>query len=324
MKYTNTSRTLSLLIHGLLILAFGALGFYFAFFVVPQFWFRDSGAQHYWTENLIDGSYFLYLELATIGMTIFVLSIFGFYYAIKGLTHEKDDEPVRKSLTVFIAEGWFIAIVALLQGSLLFDLLANSSSYAFVIVMGLVIAVIALIATNIPMVKMYDGKNPRPLFFALCAMAFVATIFIAIEVGIGIIGNSFQIYADKHYVSQQLILLFVMNFVGAILFLLGAVFVRKEGKDKVVASFASSGFSVLGIGMILFGIFDIILDDSATLTYVHFNLITKWYSANTSQNFGFGFPVMSIVIGAVVLLGSLALIYTSFVPKASKEVTNKQ
>lgn len=318
MKYTNTSRTLSLLIHGLLILAFGALGFYFAFFVVPQYYFHGS-LQHYFTENLIDGSYFLYLELAVIGMTIFFLSLFGFYHAIKGLTDERNDEPVRKSLTVFIAEGWFIAIVALLQGSLLFDLLANSTSYAFVIVMGLIIAIIALIATNIPMVKMYDGKDPKPLFFSLCAMGFIATAIIAIEVGVGIIGNGLQTYADKNYVAQQLILLFTMNFIAAVILLLAAIFVCKEGKEKLVACLTSGAFSVLGIGMILYGIFDIVLDDSAATNYVHLNLITKWYSSSTSQVFGYGFPIMSIIVGSVVVLGSLALVFSSFQEKTKKK-----
>lgn len=303
MKYQSTSRTLSFLFHAIITLAFGALGLYFGAFVVPQF-FTASYMQ--WRDSLFDAPYFLYLEFAVIGFTFMVLSAYGTYEAWLGLSHPNDDVPVVKSLTVFVVEGWIISLALLLHGVLLFDVTANGTNMAFAVVMALIFAILMLIATNIPMVKLYDGKDQKQLLFFLLVGATIFTGFMAIEVGIGLLLMLRETFSAKMPSLYMLLTMVVQNLIAFVFFLLSALFVKK-GKTSLAGYLASGSAFALGAGLVVYGALDMTFYDKP----VHFNLVDTPIHGAAQNNFGYGFPVMAIVVGAVVIAGACYLIWNA-------------
>lgn len=305
MKYQSTSRVLSFLFHTIIFLAFGALGMYFGAFVVPQFF--TSGVME-WRESLFDAPYFLYLEFAVIGFTYFVLSGYGAYQAWLGLSHPNDDAPVVKSLTVFIVEGWIISLALLLHGVLLFDVTANGTNMAFAVVMALIFAILMLIATNIPMVKLYDAKDQKQLIGFLLMGAVVFTGFMIIEVGLGLVLTINETYSAKMPTVYMLLTLLCQNVIAFVLSLLAAIAIKK-GKSSLAGYLTSGASFGLGAGLVIYGALDMVYYDKP----VHFNLIGSPIQGFVTEQtkFGYGFPIMCIVVGAAMLAAACYLIWNA-------------
>jgi len=295
------------LFHVLIVLAFGALGMYFGCFVAPQYFshfFAD------WTEYLFQAAYFLYLELAVIGFTFFVISIYGAIEAYKSLANPHDDAPVVNSLSAFVAEGWILSIGLLLQGVLLFDVVSNdnSSNMAFTVVVSLVFAIILLIATNIPMVKLYDGRDQNQLLVHLLRGVGVFAVAMAVETGLSLILTLLETYSGKAAVSYFLGIMVISNAIVAVLSFLAAKKI-KDGNAKIAGYLASGMTFAYAAGFIVYGALDMVYYEST----VHFNHTGAGFNdqASNVSNFGYGFPIMCIVIGAVLLAASAYLIWYS-------------
>ena len=309
MKYANTSRTLSFLAHLLIVLAFGALGLYFGAFVVPEYFGTDPT---YFTKSLFSGAYLLYLELAVVGLSFAVISGYGLFYSVKGLMNPRDDAPVVKALTTLIVEGWAAAIFFLLQAVLFFDLTGNNgadSNLVFVIVMSLLIAIIFLIATNIPMVKLYDGKDQKPLLHGFIGGAMVFTCAIALEAGLSLIVNAANTSVNVWKQSEINLLLLTItlsNLVAFVLLLLSWLNNFKKG-NKLPGFMAGGAVIAVGIGLIIYGVLTIVWRDNG----IHLNYALeegKTYIFG-GAHWGYGFPIMNLVVGAVTsVLGGYIMI----------------
>lgn len=320
MKYANTSRTLSFLAHLLIVLAFGALGLYFGAFVVPEYFGTDP---KYFAEFLFDGAYLLYLELAVVGLSFAVISGYGLFHAVKGLMNPRDDEPVVKALTTLIVEGWAAAIFFLLQAVLFFDLTGSNgadSNLVFVIIMSLLITIILLIATNIPMVKLYDGKDQKPLLRGFIGGAMVFTAAIALEAGLSLLVNATNTSLNVWKQSEINLLLLTVtlaNLVAFVLLLLAWLNNFKNG-NKLPGFMAGGAVIAVGIGLIIYGVLTIVWRDNG----IHLN-----YALESGKNYifgakwGFGFPIMNLVVGAVTCaLGGYVMIAGS---KAKAEIAKR-
>ena len=296
MKYANTSRTLSFLAHLLIVLAFGALGLYFGAFVVPEYFGTDP---KYFAEFLFDGAYLLYLELAVVGLSFAVISGYGLFHAVKGLMNPRDDEPVVKSLTTLIVEGWAVGLFFLLV--LFFDLTGSNgadSNLVFVIIMSLLIAIILLIATNIPMVKLYDGKDQKPLLRGFIGGAMVFTCAIALEAGLSLLVNatnsSLNVWKQSE-INLLLLTVTLANLAAFVLLLLAWLNNFKKG-NKLPGFMAGGAVIAVGIGLIIYGVLTIVWRDNG----IHLN-----YALESGKNYvfgakwGYGFPIMNLVVGAV-------------------------
>ena len=312
MKYTNTSRTLSLLAHALIVLAFGALGLYFGAFVVPEYFGTDPT---YFTKDLFSGAYLLYLELAVVGLSMATISGYGLFYAIKGLINPRDDEPVVKSLTTLIIEGWAAGLFFLLQAVLFFDLTGNNgpnSNLVFVIIMSLLIAIIFLIATNIPMVKLYDGKDQKPLLLGFIGAAMVFTCAIALEAGLSLIVNmaNTSVNTWKQSEINCLLLTITLSNLAAFVLLLLAWLNKFKNGTKVPGFMAGGAVIAVAAGLIIYGILTIVWRDNG----IHLNYALeegKTYIFG-GKNWGYGFPIMNLVVGAVTgALGGYIMIAAS-------------
>lgn len=322
MKYTSTSRTLSLIAHALIFLAFGFMGIWFGFFVVPQYlggdaahWYSDSGLA--FNTN---GSFFLWFELAVIGLSFMIISGIGFYHALKSLQDIRNDEPAVKSFIALICEGWISAVFFLLQASLFWDLTANGN-VAFVIIMAIIIAIILLIATNIPMVKIFDQRDQKPLLRAFIGSAALVLIIIAIEAALGLIGSS--TWANqKVQVSYLLMVVIAANFVAAIFAFFGWLVMGKNKEEKgvrVATYLAAGSLCFVGVGLMVYGIMDICYQYAPGSSTV--NLAAHLYNKDLSE-FDLGFGIMGIVLGSLSLIGSLILAYFANhdAPKAIKNL----
>jgi hypothetical protein len=318
MKYQSTSRTLCFLFHALIIAAFGSLGMFFGVFVVPEYF---STFNHYFVS--IDGDYFLFLELAVLGLVLLTLSVFGLIYAIKGILKPSDDEPVVKSLTFFVAEGWVVSAFFLLQGVLLFDVVSfgDSKNLAFVIIMALLFAIMLLIATNIPMVRLYDGRDQTPLLATLSLSAGIVGLFLGVEVLSNLVfnwlrgENSFSAY---HEVNLLLGIIVGVGLVIAVLGILASVLIKKKGaKGLTIGGFLNSAsVFVLGGGLLSYAFVDMLVDSDKTLL-IHFNSKDRSWG-------GYGFDVMAIIVGALAILGSVYFFVATSKDAKNKSLPNKK
>lgn len=308
MKYTSTSRTLSLMAHALIFLAFGFMGIWFGFFVVPQYlggtpdyFYRDSGLS--FNTN---GSFFLWFELAVVGLAFMVISTLGFIDAFKAIQNPHDDEPAVRSFSALICEGWIAAIFFLLQACLLWDLTANGN-LVFVIVMALLIAIILLIATNIPMVKIFDQRDQTPLLCDFIGSAALTCLVVGVEAALALIGAA--TWANQRVqVSHLLYVIIAVSIVSAIFAFVGWLRLKKEKSDKSLkfASFMSAGaIAVTGAGLLVYGIMDIVYQYAPGSTSVA--LPVHLYMKDLSFDLGFG--VMAIVLGSLLLIGAFAVAY---------------
>lgn len=303
MKYQGTSRTLSFLFHALIALLFGALALYFGIFVVPEFF--TSGLMK-WRESLFDAPYFLYLEFAVIGFTFMLLSGYGCYQGWLGLSKPNDDAPVIKSLTIFVVEGWILSLALLLHGVLLFDVTANGTNMAFAVIIAIIFAILMLIATNIPMVKLYDGKDQKQLLFFLLLGATIFTGFMVLEVGAGLLLMLPETFSAKMPSLYMLLTMVCQNAVAFVCFLLSALSVKK-GKLGATGYLAAGGTFGLALGLLVYGSLDMVFYDKP----VHFNLLDSPIHGAAQNAFGYGFPVMCIVVGAVLLGAAIFLIWNA-------------
>ena len=309
MKYTSTSRTLSLLAHAVIFLAFGFMGIWFGFFVVPQYlganpdyFYHDSGLN--FDTN---GAFFLWFELAVIGLVFMVISLLGFIQALKSLKDIRNDEPAVRSFSALICEGWIAAIFFLLQGALLWDLTANGN-LVFLIVMALLVAIVLLIATNIPMVKIFDQRDQTPLLRDFIGSASLVALAMGVEATLGLIG-ALTWANQKTQIFDLLYIIIIASFVTAILaffgwFILGK---NKTAKGLKVSSLLSSGaIAVTGIGLLAYGILDIVYQYAPGSSSVP--LAVHLYNKNLSE-FDLGFGIMAIVIGSLLLIGAIVVAY---------------
>lgn len=316
MKYSQTARSLSVVFHGIIALAFGCLGLYFGFFVVPEFF--NPVVKDQFTLYLFTGSYLLYFELAVIGLSMFLVSTYGLVKGCLSIT-KKSDEELVKSFSAFISEGWIISIFFLLQGALLFDLTTqreSGSNPAFVVVAGIILAIIFLIATNIPMVKLFDGKDSSILVTRL-AWGFGTTLIV---MGLLALCSLPGLYvasataADGDYQLQLWLLVLAGLVPGGLLTFLG-FYARKTGKNTGVVSTGVIGASglIIGVCMLIVGVLEVvgISDDDSFHT-----LLTT-----TGKPVGYGYPVMLIILGALVAIATLDVVAYSLKPKADKVQT---
>lgn len=306
-KYQNTSRVLVLSFQILIFLLFGAFGCYFGFFAVPFYLTSNP------TLNGIVSSgygYNLFLELAVIGLSEMTIAIYGIVQGIKGVREPRNDAPVRKGFTTFIVQGYLAAAFFFLNAFVFFDLV-KGTNLIFVIVMSVIITIVLMIATNIPMVRLYDNEDQKPLLVAMALGFGVASLWIAIMCGMTLAG-SFTVATEAGYTQMRLLLL--VGVVGGLLIaaLLGTasrflIKGKKENSSKIAGYLSGGALGIGGIVFLLNGILDIVWQDDLC----HLNYATRAFDS-------FSYPVMSIVFGSLLLIGTIALSVLSSKDKNTK------
>lgn len=303
MKYGNTSRTLSLIFHLLIGLVFGALGLYYGAFVTPLYWTTNQAL----FTNFQVFAFNFNLELAVLGLSLFLISIYGFIQAVKSILKPSDDELVVKSFVAFIAEGYVGAFFALANAAIYFDLL-SFGSIPFIVIMGLLLGIILLIAANIPMVRIFDGRDSKPLLSGLAYSAGVFFGILALELFASLVGiwsRGSNVLSFNFQVSSLLGFSGLAIAIAAVLSLFaGLVIAKNKGAKPLTLGgyLASVAIMVVGGTVAGNGIFDLYFKDVGS---VHMESKSLAFT-------GLAYPVCSMVFGAAIIgVGIAFLIVTA-------------
>jgi multisubunit Na+/H+ antiporter MnhF subunit len=308
MKYSNTARVLSFLFHLILVLAFGVLGVYFGFFVVP-FHF-DSGIKMNFMNDFINGfALTLDIELAVLGLSIFVISLYGLIQATKGLLAPSDDKVMVKSFTAFVGDGYVASAFFAACAFLYFDPIANNNM-AFAIVMCVLLMIIFLIATNIPMYRLFEGKETTEQLVGLSLTAAIGLGFIGLMNAVScvncLIMMSRMAFTGDVQFALQLGVAAVTNLIAAgFMIASGAVIGKKGAADKKAVAlggyFSSGAFFFLGAALLSAGVMDLVWKDKS------YHLDS--YSAAFT---GYGYPSMAITLGSLAIIGAVVFAIVTY------------
>ena len=294
-KYQSTSRVLVLIFQILIFAAFGAFGCYFGFFAVPFYLTADPTLGRIVSTGY---AYNLFLELAVIGLSEMTIAIYGIVQGVKGVLEPRNDKPVVKGFTAFIVEGYVAAAFFFLNAALFFDLI-KGTNLTFVIIMSSIITIALMIATNIPMVRLYDNLDQKPLLASLSRGFGVVGAWVFILTGLTLIGS--YTYTRAHATMIRTFLLLASLCGLAIALLLGfaghLLSAPKSEKSSKIAGYLSSGaIGVSGILFLVNGILDI-----AWRNYkCHLNFAEEVAGAD------YAYPVMSIILGSIFIIGAIA------------------
>jgi multisubunit Na+/H+ antiporter MnhF subunit len=310
MKYSNTARVLSFLFHLILVLAFGVLGVYFGFFVVP-FLFAE-GIRDNFINNAIRGfAPTLDIELAVVGLSIFIISLYGLIQAGKGLANPKDDKVMVKSFTAFIGDGYIASAFFAACAFLYFDPIANGK-LAFAIVMCVLLMIILLIATNIPMYRLFEGKETTEQLVGLSLTAAIGLGLVAIMNFAALIccmivtKNTTMTYGDN--ISIQLAVAAVTNLIACgFMIASGAVIGKKGSADKKAVAlggyFSSGAFFFVGGALLSAGTMDLVWHADKYL--LHLDSADRTFT-------GWGYGVMNVVIGGLAIIGAVVFAIVTY------------
>lgn len=304
MKYTNTSKTLCLVFHTLVFLAFAALGIYFGAFVVPGF-FSGSSIYAEFSANLkfITSSFVFYLELAVLGISLATVACKGVLDAVKAIRGGNDSDVVN-SFSAFIAEGWIAAIFFILNGGLFFGMISGEANIWFTIVMCLLLAIGLLIAVNIPTVKLFDGKDATPLIakLSLAGVGVGAPLFV-----LPVLSAIFLLPANVQAmnVGKVNIQLFAVAIIGAAILAASIVsmLTSKKGLAKASTLAVCASSLVAGADMITLAVLNFTWKDEKV-----FIIGNKFVGKLADIKWGTPFSIMLIVFGIAVLCLGLAAV----------------
>lgn len=155
MKYSSTTRLINTIVFAILAFGFGFLGIREGLLVAP-FIAVDGGP----VGNPEIG-WGLAAMLGVFGLTGLVISLYGLGNSVFSIIKEREDAPVRRSFASYVALGYTIAIFCLLNATWLYRLTSTNIGYedlGFVIVVFVILFLVAIIVSNIPLIRMF-GEN---------------------------------------------------------------------------------------------------------------------------------------------------------------------
>ena len=297
MKYSNTSRLLNVIFHGLIVLIFGALGVFFGLVVAPYYLAIDPLA---WLESgstFIDGSYTLWAGLGIVGLTIASVSGYGLYNGIRGILNPRDDEVVVKGFNAFIVDGYIAGIFCLLNAVLYFDGI-KGSSLGFAIIVMIILFIGLMIASNIPMVKLYDNKDQTPLLSTLLIGAGIFFAWAAVVTFFTLVGSWSQgVVSWSKIVNGKLLAFFLAYLVSAALLIISSILLRGGKAKKLVGHLSAGAILLAGGAFVSTGVLTLVYSDKA----IHLCGINRILPEH-----GNAFGIIAIIVGALVIIGAVA------------------
>lgn len=307
MRHSNTSKAVSLLLHGIIAVSFLAMGIYFSFFVVP---FAFTSNPLIFSEGLFKGSFYLYLEFGFVGLSLALISGYGFFEAYKSYSGKDAEKSIVNSLTAFIVEGWVVSVLLLGNASVFFDIMTSSGSIQFPIIVCTLLAIGLLVGTNIPMVKLYDGKDSKNLINHLVLGFAVVAISIAFDSLLAALGlwSSAKVFTTSFFNADLLTIILGSGLTGALL-LTGYFLTRKSSSMRPLAICSASSILSVASTILVLGVLDIVWAEEEIHLVSQKLLFT-----------GYGYGIMSVIVAAVLIIALItALIYAGKGEKAAKK-----
>ncbi|MBO4737235.1 MAG: hypothetical protein J5627_02200 [Bacilli bacterium] len=304
MKYSSTSRLVNAIVFSILLLAFGALGDYFSFFVSPTYLNPLGEAQRFSGTYPYNFS----LNFGMLGMAVAALSAYGLFLSIKALS-DKKDIAVQKTFFIYIAISYVFAAWFALN-ALVFYRLIGQAQYVFWIVMFVIFLIASLVAGNVPLMKILDGKESNEILIILVeAGAALAFGYLCNTIPTYLVATISAANGSGYYANftNQLLTNSILACVALCASIASVVFIKKGKKlGEILAGATLLPFS----GMFLAtAIFEIIYKGE-----------NKFSLQTQKANFGsWDYVVMCFVVATVLLAGAVIFLSSSLLPEKKKQ-----
>ena len=308
MKYSSTSRLVNAIVFPILLIAFGALGVYFSFFVSPTY-LSSLGQAQYFTNNY---AYNFSVNFGMLGIAVAALACYGTFLAIKGL-NDKSDAAVEKTFFVYVAIAYVFAAWFALN-ALVFYRLIGGAQYVFWIVIFVILLIGALIAGNVPLMKILDGRETNDILVILVeAAAALALGYICNTIPTTIVGIADSASGNGNYAlyTNQLLVYSILGVVALCAACFAAALIKKGSKLGEILA----GATLLPFG----GIF--------VATSI-FEIVNKYVAKESKFSLqglrgvagGMDYIIMTMAVGAVLVIGGIIFLASSALPEKKKAV----
>ena len=190
MKYSPSTRLINIIINAVLAAGFGFLGVWFAFLITPNLLTVQNSVVNIEIPEISVG---LSVMLGSLGLAGMLVSLIGLAYSFMAFFRGGNDDLVRKTFSCYIALGYIVAFFFLLNATWLYRLTSSNlgdNDLGFIITVFVILAIIALIATNVPLLHMYgEGEHTNKIMHAI-TLAFVASdLAVALTFGVLCLAN---------------------------------------------------------------------------------------------------------------------------------------
>ena len=184
MKYSSTTRLINVIIFALLAVGFGFLGIYFGILVAP---FRWTGTPGPLGEN-IDLGWGLVALLGALGLAGLIVSLYGLVCSVRSVMKGNNDSLVRRSFSSYVGLGYIVALFFFFNATWLYRLTSTNIGYddiGFVIVVYAIAFLVAIIVSNIPLLRMYgEGEELNKIMRVITGPLTAAGLAMLLVFGI--------------------------------------------------------------------------------------------------------------------------------------------
>ena len=261
--------------------------------------------------------------LAAFGLAEFLMSVFGLVTSVRSLLKSNDDQLVKDSFLCYIGVGYIVAAFLFLNATWLYRLTSTNFGFdklGFVIVAYLIALIIVLIATNVPLVKLFgEESDGNKTMMLLSGSLGVANCGLALAfIGPMIRNLAYGSFAHSNLVNGKYITYFLIPLIASLV-----AFVAFFGYKKAAASNETkklNGFlfegalAIDGAAMMVAGILDYLTHEKKV------SLLVSTAGNSAANSNWLEFVVVSCIFGGLIVIGACVLAYfTAFPPKAKTQ-----
>ena len=316
MKYSSTPRYVNLVVTALLFLGFGALGCFFSFFVAPDYFDPCYQAIGSMSANFQGYSWNFSMLLGVLGLSVMFLSGLGLYQSIRSLLPGSKDEDVTKVFLTYVAIGYVFAVWFFFNATLYYRAIGREQ-FSFWIVVFILLMIGALVASNVPMMKILEDKDTNIVqsliakVIAVISLSFLLTIATTLILMLTKDGNYGILVAELLTYTAIALVVFLLSSSATCLFNKAC----KEGTEsKLAENLTPAALAVMGAGFVAHGTLEHIF---RTKKYSSLNVAGRPYWHNGA---GTDYIVMAIIVGSIIFIAAVAIIVINVLPEKKKEI----
>lgn len=318
MKYSSTTRLINVIIFALLAVGFGVLGVYFEFIVAPYLWVGNGPI------DLPDLGWGLVAMLGALGVSGLLISLYGLFTAVRSVLKGNDDALVRRSFSSYVALGYLVAIFFLINGVWLYRLTSTNIGYddiGFVVVVYIIAFLIAIIVSNIPVLRMYgEGEELNKIMRIITGALTAIACSLVLVYGISwiVLASAGDVY-QKAAVSTEF-LVGTLCYLAAFV-LVGAAFLGYGRADKagvinkLNGILFELGLMVIGGSIIGAGAMEYVQQSGKNPPAI--SLVGKTVPTNNAAYMDFS--IMAWIFGGVIVLFACYLLISTLNGKENKK-----
>ena len=316
MKYSSGIRLINVIVFALLFAGFGFLAVWFGFLITPFLWIGKGSPL-----DLPDISFGLAALLGCFGLAGALISLRGLVNSVVSMLRENDDAPVVRSFGSYIGIGYLVAMFLLLNAVWLYRLTSSNlgdDDIAFVVVVYVVALIVVLLATNVPMVRLFgDESQFNQVMQHLSFVLGAASLSVGAVFGVAFLVTSSS--ADAFYgqatVSMEIGIPALIGLVATVLCCLAFLGYGKAEKNRTISKANGLLFEgalfLSGASIIVTSVFENVFQGASRPTAV--SLVAK--AIGMSNVNYLDFAITGYILGGIVVLASLGFMKSTLFPK---------